>query len=213
MEYKNHLIKPADNFNKDFLIYKLINGNQRFVKGVSSIEKAKIFIDEKTNNLRGVNMKTYNEIKEVENKINDLNSFINNQNQHLVNFTNEKCKSEVLDKVSSAIESVVSNEKKLKQLKLKLKKEKLLTLKIKSLEALGVKVVSRERDYNKWTYNIENGFCPEKIEVMLGDKVVPLTFMHNGFYISYRDHGGQALFNLFEDKVEDKHLFYTKEIQ
>ena len=56
MEYKNHLIKPADNFNKDFLIYKLINGNQRFVKGVSSIEKAKIFIDEKTINLRGEKM-------------------------------------------------------------------------------------------------------------------------------------------------------------
>ena len=76
-------------------------------------------------------MKTYNEIKEVENKINDLNSFINNQNQHLVNFTNEKCKSEVLDKVSRAIESEIFNQEKLKQLKLKLKKEKLLTLKIK----------------------------------------------------------------------------------
>ena len=45
MKYKNHLIKPADNFNKAFLIYKLINGNQRFVKGVSSIEQAKSFID------------------------------------------------------------------------------------------------------------------------------------------------------------------------
>ena len=156
-------------------------------------------------------MKTYNEIKEVENKINDLNSFINNQNQHLVNFTNQKCKSEVLDKVSKAIESEIFNQEKLKQLKLKLKKEKLLTLKIKSLEALGIKVVSRERNYDESTYNFINGFYPEKIEVMLRDKVVPLTFMHNGFYISYRDHGGQALFNLFEDKVEDKHLFYTKE--
>ena len=47
MEYKNHIIKPADNFNKDFLIYKLINGNRRFVKGVTSIEKAKNFIDGK----------------------------------------------------------------------------------------------------------------------------------------------------------------------
>ena len=165
----------------------------------------------KTNNLRGVNMKTYNEIKEVENKINDLNSFINNQNQHLLNFTNQKCKSEVLDKVSKAIESEIFNQEKLKQLKLKLKKEKLLTLKIKSLKALGVKVVSRERNYDMHFYNLANGFYPERIEVMLRDKVVPLDFYDNHFYISYRDHGGQALFNLFEDKVEDEHLFYTKE--
>ena len=156
-------------------------------------------------------MQTKNEIKEIQDKINDLNSFINNQNQHLVNIQDKKCKSEVLDKVSKAIESEIFNQEKLKQLKLKLKKEKLLTLKIKSLEDLGVKVVSRERNYDESTYNFINGFYPEKIEVMLRDKVVPLTFMHNGFYISYRDHGGQALFNLFEDKVEDKHLFYTKE--
>ena len=165
----------------------------------------------KTNNLRGVNMKTYNEIKEVENKINDLNSFINNQNQHLVNFTNEKCKSEVLDKVSKAIESEIFNQEKLKQLKLKLKKEKLLTLKIKSLKALGVKVVSRKRNYDKHDYNFIHGFYPETISIMLKDKVVPLDFYNNDFFISYKNHGGQTLFNLFEDKVEDKHLFYTKE--
>ena len=156
-------------------------------------------------------MKTQNEIKEVENKITNLNSFINNQNQHLVNFTNEKCKSEVLDKVSKAIESEIFNQEKLKQLKLKLKKEKLLTLKIKSLEALGVKVVSRERNYDMHSYNYANGFYPERIEVMLNDKVVPLDFYHNAFYISYKDHGGQALFDLLNDKVEDQHLFYTKE--
>ena len=156
-------------------------------------------------------MKTYNEIKEVENKINDLNSFINNQNQHLLNFTNQKCKSEVLDKVSKAIESEIFNQEKLKQLKLKLKKEKLLTLKIKSLKALGVKVVSRKRNYDKHDYNFIHGFYPETISIMLKDKVVPLDFYNSDFFISYKNHGGQTLFNLFEDKVEDKHLFYTKE--
>ena len=156
-------------------------------------------------------MKTQNEIKEVEDKINDLNSFINNQHQHLVNFTNEKCKSEVLDKVSKAIESEIFNQEKLKQLKLKLKKEKLLTLKIKSLKALGVKVVSRERNYDMHSYNYANGFYPERIEVMLRDKVVPLDFYNSDFFISYKNHGAQTLFNLFEDKVEDEHLFYTKE--
>ena len=149
-------------------------------------------------------MNTRKEIKEVENKITNLNSFIDNNNDL-------NLKGEMLNKVSSSIESVVFNEEKLKQLKLKLKKEKLLTLKIKSLEALGIKVVSRERNYDESTYNFINGFYPEKIEVMLRDKVVPLNFMHNNFYISYKDSGGQALFNLFEDKVEDKHLFYTKE--
>ena len=156
-------------------------------------------------------MKTYNEIKEVEDKINDLNSFINNQHQHLVNFTNEKCKSEVLDKVSKAIESEIFNQEKLKQLKLKLKKEKLLTLKIKSLKALGVKVVSRKRNYDKHDYNFIHGFYPETISIMLRDKVVPLDFYNSDFFISYKNHGGQTLFNLFEDKVEDEHLFYTKE--
>ena len=149
-------------------------------------------------------MKTYNQIKEVENKITNLNSFIDNNNDL-------NLKGEMLNKVSSSIESVVFNEEKLKQLKLKLKKEKLLTLKIKSLKALGVKVVSRERNYDMHFYNLANGFYPERIEVMLRDKVVPLDFYDNHFYISYRDHGGQALFNLFEDKVEDEHLFYTKE--
>ena len=158
----------------------------------------------KTNNLREVNMKTYNEIKEVENKITNLNSFIDNNNDL-------NLKGEMLNKVSKAIESEIFNQEKLKQLKLKLKKEKLLTLKIKSLKALGVKVVSRERNYDMHSYNYANGFYPERIEVMLRDKVVPLNFMHNNFYISYKDSGGQALFNLFEDKVEDEHLFYTKE--
>lgn len=144
------------------------------------------------------------EIEEVENKITNLNSFIDNNNDL-------NLKGEMLHKVSKAIESEMFNQEKLKQLKLKLKKEKLLTLKIKSLKSLGIKVVSRERNYDESTYNFINGFYPEKIEVMLRDKVVPLTFMHNGFYISYKDHGGQALFNLFEDKVEDKHLFYTKD--
>ena len=46
---------------------------------------------------------------------------------------------------------------------------------------------------------------------MLKDKVVPLTFKHNNFYISYKNHGAETLFNLIEDKVEDEHLFYTKE--
>lgn len=149
-------------------------------------------------------MKTYNEIKEVENKITNLNSFIDNNNDL-------NLKGEILNKVSKAIESEKFNQQKLKQLKLKLKKEKLLTSKIKSLKDFGIKVVSRERNLDHITYNFTNGFYPEKIKVILKDKIVPLTFMHNRFYISYKGHGGLALFNLFEDKVEDKHLFYTKE--
>ena len=149
-------------------------------------------------------MKTHNEIKEVENKITNLNSFIDNNNDL-------NLKGEMLDKVSKAIESEIFNQEKLKQLKLKLKKEKLLTLKIKSLEALGVKVVSRERNYDMHTYNYINGFYPERIEVMLNDKVVPLDFYHNHFYISFKNHGGQALFDLLNDKVEDQHLFYKKD--
>ena len=69
-------------------------------------------------------MNIMNEIKEVEDKITDLNSFINNQNQHLVNIQDKKCKSEVLDKVSRAIESEIFNQEKLKELKLKLKEER-----------------------------------------------------------------------------------------
>ena len=149
-------------------------------------------------------MKTYNEIKEVENKITNLNSFIDNNN-HL------NLKGEMLDKVSKAIESEIFNQEKLKQLKLKLKKEKLLTLKIKSLEALDIKVVSRYRNYDMHTYNYINGFYPETIEIMFRDKVVPLDFRQSGFFISYKNHGGKTLFDLFEDKVEDEHLFYTKE--
>ena len=149
-------------------------------------------------------MKTYNEIKEVENKITDLNSFIDENND--LNLKGEK-----LAKVSDAIESVIFNEENLKQLKLKLEKEVNLNKKINALNVLNIEVVSRERDLDDFTYYFVNGFYPEKIEVILKDKVVPLTFKHNNFYISYKDHGGQALFNLVEDKVEDKHLFYTKE--
>ena len=41
MLYKNHTIKPADYFGKDYLIYF----NNLFIKGCSSIEQAKTFID------------------------------------------------------------------------------------------------------------------------------------------------------------------------
>jgi len=147
---------------------------------------------------------TKREIEEVENKITNLNSFIDNNNDL-------NLKGEMLDKVSKAIESEMFNQEKLKQLKLKLKKEKLLTLKIKSLKTLGVKVVSRKRNYDKHDYNFIHGFYPETISIMLRDKVVPLEFYNNDFFISYKNHGGQTLFNLFEDKVEDEHLFYTKD--
>ena len=147
---------------------------------------------------------TKREIEEVENKITNLNSFIDNNNDL-------NLKGEMLDKVSKAIESEMFNQEKLKQLKLKLKKEKLLTLKIKSLKTLGVKVVSRKRNYDKHDYNFIHGFYPETISIMLRDKVVPLDFYNNDFFISYKNHGGQTLFNLFEDKVEDEHLFYTKD--
>ena len=43
MEYKKHKIKPADNFGNDYLIYF----NILFIKGCSSIEQAKTFIDKK----------------------------------------------------------------------------------------------------------------------------------------------------------------------
>ena len=62
-------------------------------------------------------MKTYNEIKEVENKITNLNSFIDNNNDL-------NLKGEMLNKVSKAIESEIFNQEKLKQLKLKLVKNK-----------------------------------------------------------------------------------------
>ena len=150
------------------------------------------------------NMKTINEIKEVESKITNLDSFIDKNND--LNLQGKK-----LAKVSDAIESVIFNQEKLKQLKLKLEKEKNLTKKINALNVLNIEVVSRERDYKDFTYNFINGFYPEKIEVMLKDKVVPLTFKNNNFYISYKNHGAETLFNLIEDKVEDEHLFYTKE--
>ena len=62
-------------------------------------------------------MNTYNEIKEVENKITNLNSFIDNNNDL-------NLKGEMLNKVSKAIESEIFNQEKLKQLKLKLVKNK-----------------------------------------------------------------------------------------
>ena len=147
---------------------------------------------------------TKREIEEVENKITNLNSFIDNNNDL-------NLKGEMLDKVSKAIESEMFNQEKLKKLKIKLRAEKLLTSKIKALQTLGVKVVSRKRNYNQHTYNFLNGFYPETIEIMLRDKVVPLDFYQSGFFISYKNHGGQTLFDLFQDKVEDEHLFYTKD--
>ena len=156
------------------------------------------------NKKKGKNMNTYNEIKEVESKITNLDSFIDKNND--LNLQGEK-----LAKVSDAIESVIFNQEKLKQLKLKLEKEKNLTKKINALNLLNIEVVSRERDSEHWSYKFTNGFYPEKIEIMLKNKVVPLTYMYDNFYISYKDSGGQALFNLFEDKVKDEHLFYTKE--
>ena len=44
-EYKNYFIKQADNLEKRINVYKLINGNARFLKSFSSIKKAKIFIN------------------------------------------------------------------------------------------------------------------------------------------------------------------------
>jgi hypothetical protein len=46
------------------------------------------------------------------------------------------------------------------------------------------------------------GFYPEKIciELRFGTdiKVVPFNYEHDNFYISYKDHGGKALFNILE---------------
>jgi len=149
-------------------------------------------------------MNTRKEIKEVENKIKIARSIIDAK----FDVAKDPDGKNMSDEVLNAFETEMYSGEKLKQLKLKLKKEKLLTLKIKSFKELGVEVVSRERNYDDSTYNFANGFYPEKIEVMLRDKVVPLSFLHNNFYISYKDHGGKALFNLFEDKIEDKHLYY-----
>jgi hypothetical protein len=109
-------------------------------------------------------------------------------------------------------ETEMYSEEKLTQLKLKLEKEKNLTKKINALKSLGVEVVSRERNYDDSTYNFTNGFYPEKIciELRFGTdiKVVPFNYEHDNFYISYKDHGGKALFNILKDKVEDQHLYY-----
>jgi len=162
-----------------------------------------------TNNKQGERMNTRKEIKEVENKIKTARSFID------ANFDVAKDPDgkNMSDEVLNAFETERYSEEKLTQLKLKLEKEKNLTKKINALKSLGVEVVSRERNYDNSTYDFINGFYPEKIFIKfvrgLDVKVVPFNYEHDNFYISYKDHGGKALFNIFEDKVEDKHLFYT----
>ena len=154
------------------------------------------------------NMNTRNEIKEVENKIKTARSFIDAN----FNVAKDPDGKNMSDKVVNAFETEIYSQLKLKQLKLKLEYEKNLSNEILKInKSLNMKVVSRETNYDCTERGFIDGFYPEKIEIMYEDKVVPLTFMYDGFYISYKDHGGQALFNLFEDKVEDKHLFYTKE--
>jgi hypothetical protein len=151
-------------------------------------------------------MNTRKEIKEVESKIKSLQKYCDDN-------CNKDLHGEELTKLSNSIESLIFNEEKLTQLKLKLEKEKNLTKKINALKSLGVEVVSRERNYDDSTYDFINGFYPEKIciELRFGTdiKVVPFNYEHDNFYISYKDHGGKALFNILKDKVEDKHLFYT----
>ena len=161
-------------------------------------------LNNNNNNMEKTMPNTKTEIKEVEDLIKNQHTFIEDNN-------NPNLKGETLSRVSMAIESVVSNKEKLKELKTKLKAEKSLSLKIKALEILGVKVVSRKRNYTQHTFNYINGFYPETIEIMFRDKVVPLDFYPSGFFISFKNHGGKTLFDLFEDKVEDEHLFYTKD--
>tara|TARA_R100001463_G_C3394121_1_gene207255 strand:- start:46 stop:519 length:474 start_codon:yes stop_codon:yes gene_type:complete len=153
-------------------------------------------------------MNTRKEIKEVENKIKTARSFID------ANFDVSKDPDgkNMSDEVVNAFETEMYSEEKLNQLKLKLEKEKNLTKKINALKTLGVNVVSRERNYDESTYNFINGFYPEKICIQLkfgtDIKVVPLNYLHDDFFISYKDHGGQSLFNVMKDKVEDQHLYY-----
>jgi len=159
-------------------------------------------------NKQGERMNTRKEIKEVENKIKTARSFID------ANFDVAKDPDgkNMSDEVLNAFETEMYSEEKLKQLKLKLEKEKNLTKKINALKSLGVKVVSRERNYDDSEYNFINGFYPEKISIELrfgtDIKVVPFNYAHDNFYISYKDHGGRALFNILKDKVEDQHLYY-----
>jgi len=154
-------------------------------------------------------MNTKNEIKEIKDKIYNARVYIN------ANFDVSKDPEgkNMSDKVLEAFETEHSAQDKLKQLQLKAEKEKNLTKKIKALKTLGIEVLLRERDYDASSYNFINGFYPEKISVKLkfgsDYKIVPLRYQHDAFYISYKDHGGMALFDVFEDKVEDEHLFYT----
>lgn len=154
-------------------------------------------------------MNTRNEIKEIKNKIYNARLYINNN----FDLSKDPQGKNMSDKVLEAFETEHDAQDKLKQLQLKAEKEKNLTKKIKALKTLGIEVVSRERNYDEITYNYLNGFYPEKISVKLkfgsDYKIVPLTYKHDAFYISYKDHGGMALFDVFKDKVEDKHLFYT----
>ena len=145
------------------------------------------------------------EIRELETEIKSLEKYCDD-NCH------KDLHGEELRKLSDSIESVIFNQEKLKELKLKLEKEKNLTLKIKQInKSLNMQVVSRERNYDDLDYNFINGFYPEKIEIMFADKVVPLNYEHDSFYISYKNHGGKGIFNPYNDVVESKHKFYTKE--
>jgi len=151
------------------------------------------------------NMNTKNEIKKIENKIKSLEAYCDANCE-------KDLKGEELTKLSNSIESLVFNQDKLKELKSKLKYEENLSKEISEInKSSNMKVVSRETNYDCWERGFINGFYPEKIEIMYEDKVVPLTFMSDGFYISYKDHGGMAIFNPYNDIVKSNHKFYTKE--
>jgi hypothetical protein len=151
------------------------------------------------------NMNTKNEIKKIENKIKSLEAYCDANCE-------KDLKGEELTKLSNFIESLVFNQDKLKELKSKLKYEENLSKEISEInKSSNMKVVSRETNYDCWERGFLNGFYPEKIEIMYEDKVVPLTFMSDGFYISYKDHGGMAIFNPYNDIVKSNHKFYTKE--
>jgi len=153
-------------------------------------------------------MNTKNEIKEIKNKIYNARVYIN------ANFDVSKDPEgkNMSDKVLEAFETEHYAQDKLKELKSKLKYEENLSKEISKInKSINMKVVSRETNYDCWERGFINGFYPEKIEIMYEDKVVPLTFMSDGFYISYKDHGGMAIFNPYNDVVKSNHKFYTKE--
>lgn len=153
-------------------------------------------------------MNTKNEIKEIKNKIYNARVYIN------ANFDVSKDPEgkNMSDKVLEAFETEHSAQDRLKELKSKLKYEENLSKEISEInKSSNMKVVSRETNYDCWERGFLNGFYPEKIEIMYEDKVVPLTFMSDGFYISYKDHGGMAIFNPYNDIVKSNHKFYTKE--